>query len=166
MPRPVGLLAATGLDPALLTLEITESSIIGDFATALTALQQLRDLGVHLSLDDFGVGYSSLTYLHRLPVDEVKIDKSFVMPMAHSPAAQAITRSVVGLGHSLGLTVVAEGIETTSPRAPRCCTMGCDTMQGYLLSRPLSGDQLTCWLADPEGHRLTRRRSARAARSG
>jgi len=148
MPDAVStLLAETGVDPALVTLEITESSVIGDFTTALTVLQSLRDLGVHLSLDDFGIGYSPLTYLQRLPVDEVKIDKSFVMPMMTSPSAAAITRAVVGLGHSLDLRVVAEGVEDeASLRA--LTVMGCDTIQGFLISRPLAPAQLGDWLDD------------------
>jgi len=142
------ILRDAGFDPTLLTLEITESSVIGDLSTALTVLHALRDLGVRLSLDDFGIGYSSLTYLQRLPVDEVKIDRSFVTPMNSSPRAAAITRAVIDLGHSLGLTVVAEGVEDEQSKRA-LAAMGCDTVQGYLLSRPLSPSQLTTWLHHP-----------------
>jgi len=138
-------LAATGVPPELLTLEITESSVMSDFDTAFAALQQLHGLGVRLSVDDFGTGYSSLAYLQRLPVHEVKIDKSFVMPMSVSTPAAAIVRAIVDLAHNLGLSVVAEGVEDDRSRhALRA--MGCDTMQGYLLSRPLPPEQLTAWL--------------------
>ena len=139
------VLAETGVAPSLLTLEITESSVMEDFDTALEALNALRELGVRLSVDDFGTGYSSLAYLQRLPVHEVKIDKSFVIPMSVSPSAIAIVRAVIDLAHTLGLTVVAEGVEDELSRQA-LALMGCDIMQGYLLSRPLSVDQLRDWL--------------------
>jgi len=129
-------LTDSGVPPSLLTLEITESSVMNDFDTALAALQQLHDLGVRLSVDDFGTGYSSLAYLQRLPVHEVKIDKSFVIPMSVSPSAAAIVRAIVDLAHNLGLSVVAEGVEDERSRQA-LTMMGCDSMQGYLLSRPL-----------------------------
>jgi diguanylate cyclase (GGDEF)-like protein len=162
MPDVVArLVAEADVDPALLTLEITESSVIGDVDTALAALQALRDQRVHLSLDDFGIGYSSLTYLHRLPVDEVKIDKAFVMPMTTSSSAAAITRAVVGLGHSLDLTVVAEGVEDEATVA-ELRRIGCDVVQGYLLSRPLPPDRLAAWLDVPAVQHLPRAGSAGA----
>ncbi len=137
-------LAANGVPPELLTLEITESCVMSDPAAALVVLTQLQQLGVRLSLDDFGTGYSSLVYLQRLPVNEVKIDKSFVMAMNAAPDAAAIVRAVVDLAHTLDLTVVAEGVEDESSRAA-LTAMGCDTIQGYLLSRPLPADRLPQW---------------------
>ena len=145
------LLTETGVDPTLLTLEITESSVMGDFTTALAVLEALHDLGVNLSLDDFGTGYSPLTYLQRLPVNEVKIDKSFVTAMNTSTSATAIIRAVIDLAHTLDLTVVAEGVEDEEAR--RTLTrLGCDTMQGYLLSHPLTPGELSHWL-DHEARR-------------
>ena len=141
----VRVLAETGVPPALLTLEITESSVMGDFDTALSVLRALRELGVRLSVDDFGTGYSSLAYLQRLPVHEVKIDKSFVIPMSVSASATAIVRAVIDLAHTLDLTVVAEGVEDEVSRHA-LTVMGCETMQGYLLSRPLTLAQLHQWL--------------------
>ena len=146
LPQAVAALLAESDVPAeQLTLEITESSVMTDFDTALGALRQLHALGVRLSVDDFGTGYSSLAYLQRLPVHEVKIDKSFVMPMSVSPQAAAIVRAIVDLAHNLGLSVVAEGVEDELSRRS-LTTMGCDIMQGYLLSRPLGADQLGDWL--------------------
>ncbi len=139
-------LTDSDVPPPLLTLEITESSVMNDFDTALAALQQLHDLGVRLSVDDFGTGYSSLAYLQRLPVHEVKIDKSFVIPMSVSPSAAAIVRAIIDLAHNLGLSVVAEGVEDERSRSA-LTMMGCDSMQGYLLSRPLPAAQLVRWLA-------------------
>jgi diguanylate cyclase (GGDEF)-like protein len=139
------LLGETGVPAGLLTIEITESSVIADFPSALAALRGLHESGVRLSVDDFGTGYSSLAYLQRLPVQEVKIDKSFVIPMSHDPAADAIVRAIVDLAHILGLSVVAEGVED-EPTRRALAAMGCDDIQGYLLSRPLSPEQLADWM--------------------
>ncbi len=138
------LLRETRMDPALLTLEITETGVMGDFEAALTALQALQCLGVRLSVDDFGTGYSSLAYLLRLPIHEVKIDKSFVMGMTSSAGGTAIVRAIVNLGHTLGLTIVAEGVEDEAS-LNALAEMGCDTLQGHLISRPLSPRQLDDW---------------------
>jgi diguanylate cyclase (GGDEF)-like protein len=138
------LLAETGVEPRLLTLEITETSVMSDFPTALAALHELRALGLNLSVDDFGTGYSSLAYLMQLPVHEVKIDKSFVSQMAREPAAVAIVRAIIDLSHTLGLTVVAEGVDDTQSLTA-LTEMGCDTAQGYLLSRPISPRDLHIW---------------------
>jgi diguanylate cyclase (GGDEF)-like protein len=135
------LLEETGVPPGLLTIEITESSVMADFPSALAALRRLSALGVRLSVDDFGTGYSSLAYLQRLPVQEVKIDKSFVMPMALDPAADAIVRAIVDLAHTLKLSVVAEGVEDAATRHA-LSAMSCDTIQGYLVGRPLSPAQM------------------------
>lgn len=129
----------------LLTLELTESGVMADPARALPVLQALSNLGVVLAVDDFGTGYSSLAYLRRLPVDEVKIDKSFVFGMGSDLGDLAVVRSIVELGHSLGLTVVAEGVEEDVAR-DQLAAMGCDVAQGYLISRPLSEERLEAWL--------------------
>ncbi len=138
------VLAQAGLPAEMLTLEITESSVMGDFEAALAALEHLHALGVRLSVDDFGTGYSSLAYLQRLPVDEVKIDKSFIIPMSVSPNAAAIVRAIVDLAHTMNLTVVAEGVEDERSRHA-LVSMGCDTMQGFLLSRPLRPEDVAPW---------------------
>jgi diguanylate cyclase (GGDEF)-like protein len=129
----------------LLTLEVTESSVMSDPDAAIAVLQRLHDLGVRLSVDDFGTGYSSLAYLQRLPVHEVKIDQSFVMTLAGDAGNTAIVRAICDLGHSLGLSVVAEGLEDAeSQRVLQ--SLGCDIAQGYLISRPLAPDALDAWL--------------------
>ena len=138
------LLASTGTDPADLTLEITESAVMGDALRTLAALDRLDELGVRLSIDDFGTGYSSLSYLKRLPVDEVKIDKSFVLTLVRDPKDEAIVRSVVELGHNLGLRVVAEGVESQEAWS-MLQRLGCDTAQGYLLSRPVPAEEFRQW---------------------
>jgi diguanylate cyclase (GGDEF)-like protein len=131
--------------PELLTLELTESGVMADPQRALPVLRALSNLGVVLAVDDFGTGYSSLAYLRRLPVDEVKIDKSFVFGMGSDLGDLAVVRSIVELGHSLGLTVVAEGVEEDVAR-DQLSAMGCDVAQGYLISRPLSEERLEAWL--------------------
>jgi diguanylate cyclase (GGDEF)-like protein len=141
------LLRRYALDPALLTLEITESCIMTDPAKSIALLEQLRDMGVRLSVDDFGTGYSSLSYLRQLPVQEVKIDRSFVTTMTTQPDNETIVRSIVNLSSSLGLDVVAEGVE--DDRTWHLLhQMGCTYAQGYLLSRPLPAEDLLAWLRD------------------
>ncbi|OLF11014.1 diguanylate phosphodiesterase [Actinophytocola xinjiangensis] len=134
-----------GVPPELLTLELTESGVMADPARALPVLRGLHTLGVVLAVDDFGTGYSSLAYLRQLPVDEVKIDKSFVFGMGSDLGDLAVVRSIVELGHSLGLVVVAEGVEEDAAR-DQLAAMGCDVAQGYLISRPLSEERLEAWL--------------------
>jgi len=123
-------------------------------------------MGIRLSVDDFGTGYSSLTYLKRLPVREVKIDKSFVIGMHRDTSDAAIVRSIVDLGANLGLTVVAEGVETKAAW-DALHDLGCPVAQGYYLARPLPAEGFTAWLADREGgasiRPLTARRLARTA---
>jgi diguanylate cyclase (GGDEF)-like protein len=129
----------------LLTLELTESGVMADPERALPVLRRLHAMNVVLAVDDFGTGYSSLAYLRQLPVDEVKIDKSFVLGMGTDLGDMAVVRSIVELGHSLGLTVVAEGVEEDVARE-LLLGMGCDVAQGYLISRPVSQDRLESWL--------------------
>ena len=141
------VLKETGLDPTALTLELTESSIMTEAAEAMTTLTAIHDLGVSLSIDDFGTGYSSLAHLRKLPVSEIKIDKSFVFDLTTNHNDEAIVRSMVSLGHHLGLTVVVEGVETVEVRR-RLTELGADRIQGYLLSRPMPVDAFEQWIAD------------------
>ncbi|HEV7208161.1 MAG TPA: EAL domain-containing protein [Mycobacteriales bacterium] len=138
------LLRRYALPARLLTLEVTESSIMADPAKSLQLLHRLRDLGVTVSIDDFGTGYSSLSHLRRLPVTELKIDKSFVLNAADNDDDLAVARSIVDLGRSLGLHVVAEGIENIAAWR-QMQELGCDTAQGFLVSEPLPTDQLVAW---------------------
>ena len=143
--RVVEALERFGVPPELLTFELTESGVMADPQKALPILRELHGLGIVLAVDDFGTGYSSLAYLRQLPVDEVKIDKSFVLGMGTDLGDLAVVRSIVELGHSLGLAVVAEGVEEDVAR-DQLEAMGCDVAQGYLISRPLAEDRLEAWL--------------------
>jgi EAL domain-containing protein (putative c-di-GMP-specific phosphodiesterase class I) len=139
------VLAASGVEASKLVLEITETSVMSDAEYAMQVLNRLSSMGITLAMDDFGTGYSSLSYLKRLPVDEVKIDKSFVLNMQHDENDAVIVRSIIDLAGNLGLRVVAEGVETTNTwDALR--DMGCDIAQGYVISRPLPADQFDAWL--------------------
>lgn len=140
------LLSETGLPPNLLTLEITESGMVGDADRPLPTLRRLHSMGVRLAVDDFGTGYSSLAYLRHLPVHEVKIDKSFVLGMATDSGDLAIVRAIVDLGRHLGLSVVAEGVESEMTLA-LLENMGCDVAQGFLFSRPLPYERIEAWMA-------------------
>ncbi len=130
----------------LLSFELTESAVMSDPERALPVLRGLNGLGVRIAVDDFGTGYSSLAYLRRLPVDEVKIDKSFVLGLASDLGDLAVVRAIIELGHSLGLLVVAEGVEQDATR-DQLMEMGCDVAQGFLISRPLGPDRFDAWLA-------------------
>jgi EAL domain-containing protein (putative c-di-GMP-specific phosphodiesterase class I) len=134
-----GALASVGLDPSLLLLEITETALVDHRDRAITALQPLAARGVRIGIDDFGTGQSSLGYLKVLPVDTLKIDQSFVYGLGKDPEDAAIVSAVVNLGHALGLTVTAEGVEnTTQLRELR--DLGCDLGQGYYFARPQPGE--------------------------
>jgi diguanylate cyclase (GGDEF)-like protein len=136
------IVADTGIEPLRLHLEVTESLALGDTAYVHQVLRDLKDLGVRLSLDDFGAGYSSLTYLKSFPFDSIKIDRSLITDISDGePAASAIVGSVIKLGRALDLTVVAEGVETAGELA-YVGELGCDLVQGYHLSRPLSSGDL------------------------
>jgi diguanylate cyclase (GGDEF)-like protein len=130
------LLADAAVPPALLQLEITESRSVPSGRVALAVLEELRTMGVGLAIDDFGTGFSSLVQLQRLPVDEIKIDRSFVSAMMSSPSDAAIVSSTIDLARNLGLIVTAEGVED-QPTRRRLADMGCDLAQGYELCRPL-----------------------------
>jgi diguanylate cyclase (GGDEF)-like protein len=139
------LLEASDVQPSRLTVEITESAIMVDSMGAVATLARLHETGVRIAIDDFGTGYSSLAHLRRLPVDEIKIDRSFVMDMLANANDGHITQSVIDLGHNLGLEVVAEGVEDQETWE-RLVAMGCDQGQGYYLSRPVPASELTSWL--------------------
>jgi EAL domain-containing protein (putative c-di-GMP-specific phosphodiesterase class I) len=136
------ILAETALRPDCLELEITESVLMDESDAGIRRLQALRDLGVKLVLDDFGTGYSSLSYLKHLPLDTIKIDRSFVSELTGDNANVAIVHAVISLAHGLGIDVVAEGIETAEQLA-RLRELLCDRGQGYFYARPLPADQLT-----------------------
>jgi diguanylate cyclase (GGDEF)-like protein len=148
LPDTVGeLLARWEVPPRLLELEITESTILADPVRAMQILSRLDEMGIRIAIDDFGTGYSSLAYLKRLPVDELKIDKSFIQGMEENENDAVIVRSTIDLGRNLGLRVVAEGVETAKAWSG-LARLGCDIAQGYYLSRPVPAEELTEWLAE------------------
>ncbi|MGB3867280.1 MAG: EAL domain-containing protein [Xanthobacteraceae bacterium] len=130
-----GVLLETGLPPGRLELEITEGVLIEDFDRGLSLLRRLKALGVRISMDDFGSGYSSLTYLQAFPFDNIKIDRAFVMNLGRNPQSAAIIRAVIGLGHGLQMSIVAEGVETQD-QLNFLADVHCDVIQGYLIGRP------------------------------
>jgi diguanylate cyclase len=135
------------IDPSLLTCEITESVAMEDTRATQMTFKRLGDAGVHLSIDDFGTGYSSLGYLRKLPAEELKIDRSFVMDIESSVDARAVVDAVIRLAHALGLKVVAEGVEREQQR-DILISMGCDELQGYLFAKPMSARALLLWASD------------------
>ena len=139
-------LDTTGLNPAYLEIELTESLLLQNVEEGIAILHALKNLGLHVSIDDFGTGFSSLSYLKRLPVDKLKIDQSFIKDLTTDPGDAAIVTSMITLAHNLDLTVVAEGVETGEQlgflRAERC-----DEIQGYLISRPLTANAFSDWIA-------------------
>jgi diguanylate cyclase (GGDEF)-like protein/PAS domain S-box-containing protein len=138
-------LQRSGLHPSLLEIEITESLMMADVEQAVTTLADLKRLGVHVSVDDFGTGYSSLAYLKRFPIDVLKIDRSFVRDIANDASDAAIVAAIISLAHSLGMSVVAEGVEQQDQLIclARC---GCDTVQGYMVSPPMRAEALEHFL--------------------
>ena len=162
------VLAESGLDPACLELEITESTVMHDSEAAIGTLRALKRLGVALSVDDFGTGYSSLSYLKLFPIDVLKIDRSFVRDVTADPDDAAIVRAIVTLAHSLGLTVVAEGVEETA-QAAFLRHVKCDELQGYYFSRPLPAEAVESLLRGVrrlDMHALEREGPARAVTAG
>jgi EAL domain-containing protein (putative c-di-GMP-specific phosphodiesterase class I) len=145
--RVATALAEAQLPARFLELEITESTVMADPVRAMRVLQPLADMGVRLSIDDFGTGYSSLAYLRQLPISELKIDRSFVSAMTNSENDSVIVRSTVEMAKNLGLETVAEGVETPEEEAA-LRRLGCDYLQGYLLSRPLPADELEASLPE------------------
>jgi predicted signal transduction protein with EAL and GGDEF domain len=130
------ILLDSGLAPNRLELEITESVFIDDFSRAISILSRLKSLGVRIALDDFGSGYSSLSYLHSFGFDKIKIDRAFILDLEHNRHSMAIVRAVIDLGHSLHIPVLAEGVEDTAQHA-MLRDRGCDEVQGYLWGRPM-----------------------------
>lgn len=145
VPYVASALRNAGVDAGSLSLEVTETEIVGDGGGAIVVLERLRELGVGISIDDFGTGYSSLSYLARLPADEVKIDKSFVIGLPHDEISQAIVRAVVELSERVGMHTVAEGVEDAATLA-LLGRLGVETAQGYFISRPVPADSFTMWL--------------------
>ncbi len=136
--------------PSLLTCEITESAAMEDTRATQETFRRLGELGTHLSIDDFGTGYSSLAYLRKLPAEELKIDRSFVQDLEHSPDARAVVDAVLKLAHALGLKVVAEGVE--NPRQHQILAeLGCDELQGFLFAKPMSARALLLWAIGDRG---------------
>lgn len=142
----VQALASSGLPPTRLEVEITEGVLLQENDRTLRTLHRLRELGVRVSMDDFGTGYSSLSYLRSFPFDKIKIDRSFVKDLATKPDGAAVIRAIAGLGKSLGMTTVAEGVETDDQMA-RIRAEGCTDVQGYLVSKPVPAAELLALLA-------------------
>ncbi|MCA0144640.1 bifunctional diguanylate cyclase/phosphodiesterase [Blastococcus sp. LR1] len=145
--RVLSRLAAHGVPAELLQLELTESALLTEPEAARQVLERLHAAGVRLSIDDFGTGYSSMGHLKLLPVNELKIDRSYIAEMTRSPGDAALVRSVIDLGRELGLTVVAEGVEDPATAAA-LADLRCDVGQGYLYTAPRPAEELTCWLRD------------------
>jgi EAL domain-containing protein (putative c-di-GMP-specific phosphodiesterase class I) len=139
------VLQRTGLPPDLLCLEITESSMMRSGDERATDLTRLRELGVHLAIDDFGTGYSSLSYLHQLPVDEIKIDRSFINRLGVDPRDNHLVEAIIGLANAMDLVIVAEGVETKE-HLEFLADRGCQLAQGYLFSPPLPSDAFNAYL--------------------
>ena len=140
-------LSKHGLAPRWLELELTESAIMADPDRAMEILSCVSIMGIRLAIDDFGVGHSSLTYLKRLPVHDIKIDRSFVTNMSTDPDDLMIVRSIIDLGHNQGLRVIAEGVESQDT-LDRLIELGCDAAQGIFVSRPIPGDEFSRWMVE------------------
>jgi diguanylate cyclase (GGDEF)-like protein/PAS domain S-box-containing protein len=141
-------LAVTGVPSTLVQMEITESAAMSEPKRVIETIKPLREIGIQFAIDDFGTGYSSLAYLQRLPVKEIKIDRSFVGQVCKDSGSASIVRTIVELGHSLGLEAVAEGVEDEATYA-LLAQAGCDTAQGYLMSKPLPLSEIEAWLDHP-----------------
>ena len=152
LPTVEATLRRHQLPPSRLTLEITEGSVMSDPDRAIAVLETLRSSGVKISVDDFGTGYSSLSYLRRLPVHEVKIDRSFITNVAHDAGDLLIVRSINDLASNLSLDVVAEGVEDQEAW-DQLAHLGCGAIQGYHLARPMPADELVPWLNGYRSHR-------------
>jgi len=131
------VLADTSTDPSLLTLEVTESVFVRDESRALIVLDELKRIGVKLALDDFGTGYSSLSYLSAMPIDEIKVDQSFVAKLTDQPSSREIVKAIIGLAHAIGMGIVAEGVETTQQHH-ELTRLGSDQCQGFYFAKPMS----------------------------
>jgi diguanylate cyclase (GGDEF)-like protein len=161
-----GILLEHGLPPSALTLEVTESAIVGDDARVASAFRDYNALGCRISIDDFGTGYSSFSYLRRLPINEIKVDRSFVSGMTTDAQDRTIVEVTIDLGHRLGKRIVAEGVETEAI-ADRLRALGCDTLQGYLISRPISHEAfMEAVEVRKQAERRPRRRAPRRVERG
>ena len=143
------VLDRTGMPPSCLEIEITESAIVKSMNTAIHVLTQLRELGIKISLDDFGTGYSSLSYLKTLPVDKIKIDRSFIIDIGKNKKTEAVISGIIMLAKIMNLDVIAEGVETAE-QADFLILKGCSDIQGFLYSRPLPEEQFTMLLSDQD----------------
>jgi len=141
------ILQRTGIDPANLELELTETILMEDVEANIRLMASLKAMGVKLAVDDFGTGYSSLNYLNRFPIDKLKVDRSFVSDMLSDPTNLAITKAIIGLGHTIGLRVTAEGVE----HEEELCilqSVACDEVQGYYFAKPMPAADFGKWLAE------------------
>src|SRR5260370_28836726 len=155
----ISALAAAGLQPACLELEITESVLLEETEATFRTLHRLRDLGVRISLDDFGTGFSSLSYLRSFPFDKIKIDRSFVQEVTATTNGAAIVRAIASLGASLGMETTAEGVETEE-QFDLVRREGCTEVQGYYFSRPLPSNELAHLLGAREPRPRARKRAS------
>jgi EAL domain-containing protein (putative c-di-GMP-specific phosphodiesterase class I) len=158
--RIQGLFSTWSVAPELIEFELTESALMVGPGDALDTLARLKRLGVQLYIDDFGTGHSSLSYLQKLPVDAIKIDQSFVIPMLESRDSAVIVRSTIEMAHNLGLKVVTEGVET-QPIWERLAELECDVAQGYLISKPMPAQHVEQWWRDWSGAPSIRAAGAR-----
>ena len=157
--RLAQLFEKEGCSAQWITLEVTENAIVGEPGHALKNLERLHELGCKLALDDYGTGYSTLAYLRRLPLDELKVDKSFTMGMTTDASDALIVRSTIELAHKLGLTVVAGGVEDEAT-LEQLRALGCDAVQGFLVSRPLAADDVPSWVRESPWTRPAREKTS------
>jgi EAL domain-containing protein (putative c-di-GMP-specific phosphodiesterase class I) len=138
------ILTETGLDPAALELEITESAIMQESEKAIAMLQAMREMGIRITMDDFGTGYSSLSYLKRFPISSLKIDRSFIAEVLSDADDAEISRAIIAMAHGMKLKVVAEGVETAE-QLEFLRREGCDEAQGYYFARPMPAEEFSRW---------------------
>jgi EAL domain-containing protein (putative c-di-GMP-specific phosphodiesterase class I) len=162
--RIKGLVAAVGVDPSLIELEITESQLMHDPDHAIRVMRALCDAGMSIAIDDFGTGYSSLAYLTRFPVTALKVDRSFVRDMSRDKNDATIVRTIIEMAHSLSFTVIAEGVETEE-QATLLQLLRCEQAQGYLFGPPMPADQFVGLYSLPRNKRRVKTRPAPEARS-
>ena len=165
LPVVNNALAASGLNPQRLELEITESVLLANSGMTFNILHSLRALGVCISMDDFGTGYSSLSYLRSFPVDKIKIDQSFIRGLATTDGSDMIVRALIGLGRSLGMRTTAEGVETPE-QLSQLRMEGCNEVQGYLFSRPVEPSAIPNLLEQWNGIAVLGNRRARQSIHG
>src|SRR5690606_7647346 len=140
-----GALEDTGLEPQYVSIEITEGVFMQNMEQVIEKIGYLRKLGIHISIDDFGTGYSSLNQLQRLPISDVKLDRSFIQGITQDPKKSSLVKAIIDLVHSMNMKVIAEGVETED-ESSFCSELECDELQGYYFSRPLSADQFIKYL--------------------